>query len=71
MDKNSFEEIELKRFNNELEAELLVNNLRAHGIFAFITRDDPATMGLSRGAKVFVRYSDKEKALELTKALKI
>lgn len=63
--------IEIKRFNNELEAELLVDNLKSHGVFALIKRDDPTTMGLFRGAKVFVSICDKEKALELIKALKI
>jgi hypothetical protein len=63
--------IEIKRFNNELEAELLADNLKAHGIFAFIKRGDPATMGLFREAKVFVSIWDKKKSLELIKALKI
>jgi hypothetical protein len=41
----------------------------SHGIFAFIQKDDSASMGIVRGAKVFVRESDLKEALELLKAL--
>ena len=68
MEENIDEAAELKRFNTEYEAELLVDNLKSHGIFAFIKKDDPTTMGLLRGAKVYIRRSDFEKALELLKA---
>lgn len=59
----------LKQFSNEPEAELLVDNLIFHGVFAFIQKDDPASMGIVRGAKVFVRKSDLKKAMEVLKAL--
>ena len=68
MEENIDNVIELKRFNNELDAELLVDNLKTHGVYAFIKRDDPSTMGILRGAKVAILESDKEEALELLKA---
>ena len=68
MEENVDDVFELKRFNNELDAELLVDNLKTHGVYAFIKRDDPSTMGILRGAKVAILESDKEEALELLKA---
>jgi hypothetical protein len=69
MEENVDEVIELKRFKNEYEAELLVNNLKAYSIYAFIKKDDPTTMGLFRGSSVIVRMGDKEIALEFLKTL--
>jgi len=62
--------VTIKHFNRELDAELLVKNLLSQGIFAFIKKEDPAAMGLFRGASVIVRKSDKNKALEILKDLK-
>ena len=70
-DRNNKEEITLKHFKSELDAELLVDHLQARGIFAFIKKDDPAAMGLFRGAVVIVRKCDKEKAQEILSDLKL
>ena len=69
MEENLDDAVELKSFDNEYEAELLVDNLKSQGIFAFMIKDDPAAMGIIRGAKVFVRKSDIEDALKLLNAL--
>jgi hypothetical protein len=68
-DKNIKEDVILKHYKSELEAELLVKRLQSQGIFAFIKKDDPAAMGLIRGASVIVHKSDKEKALEILRDL--
>ena len=70
IDDNIDEGVTIKHFNSELDAELLVKNLLSQGIFAFIKKEDPAAMGLFRGASVIVRKSDKNKALEILKDLK-
>ena len=52
-----------------MDAELLVDHLQAVGIFALIKKDDPAAMGLIRGASVIIRKEDEEKALDLLRDL--
>jgi cell division septation protein DedD len=68
-EENIEEGVTLKKFKSELQAELLVERLQSQGIFAFIKKDDPAAMGLIRGASVIVQKSDKEKALEILRDL--
>ena len=68
-EENIEEGVTLKKFKSELQAELLVERLQSQGIFAFIKKDDPAAMGLIRGASVIVHKSDKEKALEILRDL--
>ncbi len=70
MDESIDDGVTIKHFNSELDAESLVKHLISQGIFAFIKKDDPAAMGLFRGANVIVRKSDKNKALEILKDLK-
>lgn len=72
MDDENFENvIELKHFKNEIDAEMLVKHLQLQRIFAFIKKDDPAAMGLIRGASVMVRKEDRQKALDLLKDLNV
>jgi len=68
-EENIEEGVTLKKFKSELQAELLAERLQSQGIFAFIKKDDPAAMGLIRGASVIVQKSDKEKALEILRDL--
>jgi hypothetical protein len=63
MSKN-FKEVLLARFKTELEAEMAFEFLKSHGIFSFIKKDDPTTMGLNRGATIYVRKEDKKEALK-------
>ncbi len=65
MKADNYNEIELKRFNNEYEAVLLAEHLKAQNIYAFVRKDDPAAMGIQRGASVIISSSDKDKALEI------
>jgi len=69
MNENFDSLIVLKHFNNEIDAEMLVEHLQLRGIFAFIRKDDPAAMGLIRSARVIVHKSDREKAQEILRDL--
>ena len=69
-DNKNEEGITLKHLKSELDAEILVERLQAQDIFAFIKKDDPAAMGLFRGASVIVRENDKERALQVLRDLK-
>ena len=69
MNENFDSLIVLKHFNNEIEAEMLVEHLQLSGIFAFIKKDDPAAMGLIRSASVMIRKEDEKKAFELLRDL--
>lgn len=69
MKDNRDTDFELKRFNNEYEADLLADQLVAQGIYAFVRKDDPAAMGIQRGASVIVSKRDQNKALEILKDL--
>ena len=70
INNNNIEEvISLRHFKSEIEAELLVDRLLNQGISSFIKKDDPAAMGLIRGASVMIWKADKEKAFELLRDL--
>jgi hypothetical protein len=60
-----FKEVLLSRFKTELEAEMTFEFLKSNGIFSYIKKDDPTTMGLIRGAAIYVREEDKKEALKL------
>lgn len=55
----------VKRFDNEMEAEMALQLLKSNKIESLILRDDPAGMGLNRGAKLMVLSKDYKKAVKL------
>ena len=69
VDESEEEAVVIKIFENEIEAELLVTTLKSNGIFAFIQREDPAGMGIKRGATVLVRKIHEEDAVKFLRML--
>ncbi|MCA9740365.1 MAG: hypothetical protein H6695_07985 [Deferribacteres bacterium] len=65
---NPDEIVAVAHFDNELSAEIALTILEAQRIEASLVRDDPAGMGLHRGARIMVFVRDAEKARTVLQA---
>ena len=63
--KKQDEMIIVQKYENEMEAEMAMELLKSNKIESFILRDDPAGMGLNRGARLKVLARDFEQAIKL------
>ena len=67
--EENVEPVVLKTYATEIDAELAVQHLQAHGIRASLVLADPATVGVIRGARVLVRKDEVEEAAEVLRAM--
>jgi hypothetical protein len=65
----------LRTFTNELQAEIAKDHLVAHGIEAFVSKDDAGGMRphlqLTMGVRLLVLMSDADRASEILDAMSI
>ena len=62
---NKHEMVVLKVYENEMEAEMVLELLKSNNIKSLIIKEDPAGMGLKREARLMVLKEDYEIAKKL------
>jgi hypothetical protein len=67
--------IVLKTFANEVDAEIAKDHLQAHGIEAFVSKDDAGGMRphlqITMGVRILVLQSDADRASEILDAMDV
>ncbi|MGA2297199.1 MAG: DUF2007 domain-containing protein [FCB group bacterium] len=66
---NNADIVEVKTFMDEITAELAKQLLEAEGVEAFVFKDDPGMMGLTRSASLMVERYNFEKATKILEAM--
>ncbi len=61
--------IVLKTYNNEFDAVIASEHLKVNHIESFISRNDPAMVGMMRSARLFVKKADAKRAIKVLEAM--
>ncbi|MBI5325039.1 MAG: hypothetical protein HZB41_07190 [Ignavibacteriae bacterium] len=61
--------IVIKTYYDEVYADIDAGHLKSQNITAFVSKNDPALVGIQRGAELKIRKADKQRAMRVLEAM--